>query len=108
MLVLTTRTTVYFLQKFTSFDNLNGWKKISPAAFYATFVSEIIITLHVLVLVWQTTVGFADGDDSFEHTSRRNSQRNRTAMETLIEVDGDALPKKDTEVDTIMRRVTTK
>ena len=62
----------------------------------------------MLLLVWQTTVGFADGDDSFEHSNRGISLRNRTAAGTLIEIDGDALPKKDSEVDTIMRRVTTK
>jgi hypothetical protein len=53
-------------------------------------------------------VGFADGDDSFEHSNRGISLRNRTAAGTLIEIDGDALPKKDSDVDTIMRRVTTK
>jgi len=87
---------------------LNGWKKISPAAFYATFITEIIITLHVLILVWQTTVGFADGDDDFEQPNKGVSLRNRTAAGTLIEINGDALPRKDSDVDTIMRRITTK
>ena len=95
--MLTTRTTVYFLQKFTSIDNLNGWKKVSPAAFYATFLSEIIITLHVLVLVWQTTVGFAEGGEGdYERQTQDTVGRNKTAS-TLIEVDGDALPKKYNE-----------
>jgi len=80
---------------------------VSSAAFYSIFLSEIIITLHVLVLVWQTTVGFADGDESFERSSKNTSRRRKTAG-TLIEVDGDALPKKYNEEEAIMRRATSR
>jgi len=97
------------LQKFTSIDNLNGWKKVSSAAFYSIFFSEIIITLHVLILVWQTTVGFAEGDESFERSSKGTTLRNKTTG-TLIEIDGDALTKKygEEEADAIMRRATSR
>ena len=98
------RTTVYFLQKFTSVDNLNGWKKVSPIAFYCIFLSEIIISLHVLVLVWQTTVGFAEGDESFERSSKGTSLKHKS----LIEIDGDALPKKYNEEESIFRRATSR
>jgi hypothetical protein len=67
--VLTIRTTVYFLQKFSSVAALNGWKKVQPAAFYFIFLSEIGITLLVLFLVWGSTQTFIEDDEDFERSA---------------------------------------
>lgn len=79
---------------------------MSPAAFYSIFLTEIIITLHVLLLVWSTTVGYAESDESFEHASKSTNLKNKLGG-TLIEVDGDALPRT-TDNESLLRRVTSK
>jgi hypothetical protein len=79
---------------------------VSPAAFYSIFLTEIIITLHVLFLVWSTTVGYADSDESFERTSK-STNFNKKLGGTLIEVDGDALPRT-TDNDSLLPRATSK
>jgi hypothetical protein len=53
--ILSARIVVYFLQKFTSKAAFNGWRKVSPMAFYMIFLTEIGITLLVLFLVWGST-----------------------------------------------------
>ena len=53
IIVQTIRLLIYCIQRFQSWEGLLKWEEIPPFFFYSIFVTDCVITLQVLLLVWQ-------------------------------------------------------
>ncbi len=63
--LIAVRMLTYMLHKFQSVEAINGLQSVSPKAFYVLFLTEIGISLLVLVLVFKSTEPFVENSNDF-------------------------------------------